>query len=54
MKYQQATGELANLPINIREEKHIHEIRAVIWKTVKEHPEKTLVCHRSLGAYQNG
>lgn len=40
MKYQQATGELANLPINMREEKHIHEIRAVIWKTVKEHPEK--------------
>ncbi|PEF60297.1 hypothetical protein CON35_31780, partial [Bacillus cereus] len=24
MKYQQATGELANLPINIREEKHIY------------------------------
>ena len=49
MKYQQATGELANLPINIREEKHIHEIRAVIWKTVKNIREKHLFVIDHLG-----
>ncbi|PGS69054.1 DNA helicase [Bacillus cereus] len=39
-KYQMATADLSTLPINIRSEKHMNEIKAVIWKIVKDYPDK--------------
>ncbi|WP_410988835.1 DnaB-like helicase C-terminal domain-containing protein, partial [Bacillus cereus] len=39
-KYHKACGELAELNINVRSEKGINEIRAVIRKTVNENPGK--------------
>ena len=39
-KYHKACGELTELPIDVRSEKDINEIRAVIRKIVKENPGK--------------
>jgi len=39
-KYNKACGSLSELPIDVRPEKNINEIRAVIRKKVKEFPDK--------------
>lgn len=39
-RYKNATGELSNLPLDVRPEKKLHEIRAAIRHIVQEHPDR--------------